>query len=128
MSTAEKIYDDLSVHPGILGYITAADIHWVTAPQGTKGARIVYKMISDVPIYDSDDKWQRWRFYISHPDWYKCRELADVLKDHLNRKNDGLGTMKVSYVGNLADEDPVFNEDSRLWEIMQDYSIAYIPM
>ena len=122
---AEAIYNDLAVHDGILGYIAAADIYWMAAPEGAGADRIVFKMVSDPALYDSDDKWQRWRFYVTHTDPHQCLRLATVLFEHLHRKDDTFDTFKIDYVSNNENNDPEYVEDLKAYQIIQDYMIYY---
>lgn len=125
IALAEAIYDDLTTHVGILEIITASDIYWIEPKEKSSVNRIIYKRISDVPVYDSDDRQQRWRFYVQHADKHECERLAEVLYNYLHRKDDTFDIVEIDYVSCVQNNDPVFIQELNAFEVIQDYLINF---
>jgi len=125
LDLAEAIHDDLAANTDILTYLAATNIYWLEAPEGSTADRIVFKIITDLPIYDSDDRWQRWRFYILCIDRFDCQALAEILFNHLHRKNTAFDDFKIDYVSGIDKSDPEYIADMEAWQVVQDYMIYY---
>lgn len=123
------IDNDIKTHLDSIAVLTAiipaASIYWASSPQEDDYPRLVYRRISDPTLYDSDDRWQRWRFFIYHGDKGKCEEVEQILHDYLNRKDDSIGTLDVDYVQCLERSDPEFDNDLRVYWSFIDFRIIY---
>lgn len=125
IALAAEILADLIVQSSILAYVGNTDVHWSDAPEGSGANRIVFKRISDVPLYDSDDRYQRWRFYIQHTDKYNCERLAEALYNHLHRKDDDFDGTAIDYCACVQNNDPEWLDTLNVYEVIQDYMINY---
>lgn len=122
---AEAIYDELSANAAILAYVTATDIHWGEAPMNASVNRIVFRRVADPPIYDSDDRFQLWRFWIHYENRHDCERLAEVLYNQIHRKDDDFSGTDIDYVACVMNLDPVFVSELNAYEVIQDYTIYH---
>jgi len=124
----EAIWTHLSAVAAITAVIPATNIQWSEAAQETTANRIVYRMISAPPQYDSDDEWQRWEVVIIHSNKWTCRQVANLVSDNLHRfkgDNEGqFGGMDIDYIAKISDRDPVLLEDDT-YEIIQEYRFIF---
>jgi hypothetical protein len=102
--------------------VGAQEIAWGDYPQNLTN-KIVYKKISDPQLYDFRRDFQRWRFWIQHPDKFLCSLIAEILKDNLNLYRGNFGTEQVSYIFMLDNSDPFYSKDLQSYQIIQDYRL-----
>lgn len=97
----------------------------VTAVDNT---RVTYAMLSDVRIYDSNQRAQRWRFWICVPQTATSPKAAALaignkLLDLLHEVQGSFGSTYIVWSENVSNQDPQFDENSASWMIIQDYII-----
>lgn len=128
MTIDEAIYNHLIAEPLILSEVAATNINWIEADQTTDYPQIVYKNISAPNMYDSNDQWQRWRFFILDKNKVKCKDIAKLIRDRLNRfrgsAHGPFGGVAVDYIS-LIEEMKIEYRDDKIFEAIQDYRICY---
>lgn len=124
----EAIYNHLITEPLIIVEVAAKNINWIEGSQSTTYPQITYINISSPNMYDSNDQWQRWRFFIVAKDRVRCRDIAKLVKERLNRfkgADEGLfGGMAVDYVEIIEDMKIEYRDDSK-FEAIQDYRFCF---
>ena len=90
--------------------------------------RVTYTMLSDVRVYDSHQRAQRWRFWICVPQTAtnpKAAALAigNELLDLLHEIQGSFGSTYIVWSENVSNQDPQFDENTASWMIIQDYII-----
>jgi hypothetical protein len=126
LTIEDAIYTFLVATSEITDEVAIESICWNEADQDVENPKIVFKNISKPNISDSDDQWQRWRFFITAVDKRDCLRIARVLFNQMHRKDDQLDDdFQVDFINNVSNSDPEYNETSQVWEILQDYRITY---
>jgi hypothetical protein len=120
----DDLYAYMITFPALLEKVPAASIGWIDVPVEVTGPKIQFKCVSDPILYQSDDRWQRWRFYIIHADKEECAATAIILKGILHRCYGLFSSTYIDYIA-LIDEFPIELRDDQNYEIYQDYRILY---
>lgn len=122
MSIKDDIYSFLQTQSGVISLVPASQIGYVDCDETTPYPRIVYKMISDPPLYQSKDRWQRWRFFCFSDDKTECLNIGDSLFTALHRLQDTMGTTYVNVF--MIDRSEVERNES-IYEMYLDFRIIY---
>ena len=97
----------------------------VTAVDST---RVTYSMLSDVRVYESHARAQRWRFWICVPaatanGKTAALTIGNKLLDLLHEVQGTFGSTYILWSENVSNHDPEFDENSASWMVIQDYII-----
>ena len=122
MSIKDDIYNFLQLQSGITDIVPASQIGWVDCDEQTSYPRIVYKLISDPPIYQCNDRWQRWRFYCVSDSIEECENIGNALYTALHRLQDTMGDTYVNVY--LIDKSTIDKYES-IYEQYLDFRIIY---
>ena len=96
----------------------------VDCTEDTDYPRIVFQMISDPPLYESDDRWQRWRFFVYSDLKNECLNIGDALISALHRLKDAtMGDTLMDYVFKIDDSEVTRNEN--IYEKYIDFRFIY---
>jgi len=122
MSVKNDIYTFISAQSAITSLVNVDNICWVDGDEDTTYPRIVYKMISDPPLYESGDRWQRWRFYVFSDLKTECLTIGDALYNALHRLQDEMGD--TFYNVFMLDRTEVERQEN-MYECYLDFRIIY---
>lgn len=123
MNLDKAIYNHLRGITELTTEIPEESLHWIDADTDAPFPMIVYKCVTDPPLYGSDRKWQRWQFSVIHKDKWKAEEIGNILKINLNNLRGNMGGLSVSNISIAANQDPVKRADG-LYQKDQDYRIT----
>lgn len=120
----ENIYNYLISFSSLTSRVNPDSIGWIDVPEEYSYPKIKFVVISKPTMYQSDDQWQRWRFYIIAVDKFECQALADILTDILNRLYGLVDGTYIDYVAKI-DESPIELRDDSLYEMSIDFRVLY---
>jgi hypothetical protein len=123
MAIKDDIYTFLSAQSAVTALVPVGQMGWIDCDEETSYPRIVYKMISDPPLYQANDRWQRWRFYALSDSKDECRQIGDALYDALHGLQDNMGSTYVNVF--MIDRTEVTREES-IYEQYLDFRIIYV--
>lgn len=118
-----NIYTYLITITDLTDIVPATQIGWVDVDENTDFPRIVFKMVSSPPLYQSDDQWQRWRFFCYSDSKDECEDIGEILIENLNRLQGTMGGKRMSYVAKL-DEIEATKQDN-VYEKYVDFRFIY---
>jgi len=122
MAIKDDIYTFISSISSITNIVPSTQIGWIDCDETTPYPRIVYQKISDPPLYQANDRWQRWRFYCLSDSKDECRRIGDALYDALHRLQDDMGDTFVNVF--LIDQSEPTREEN-IYEKYLDFRIIY---
>lgn len=115
----QYIYDFLTAESGMID-----NIYYVEKPENAEYPCIVFKCISSPGLYQTDDKWERWRFYIIGPDQWEVQSISGVLIESLNRLYGDMSGREIDYIAKL-DESSIEKREDNNYEMYVDFRILY---
>lgn len=122
MAVKDDIYTFISSISAITNIVPATQIGWIDCDGVVPYPRIVFKNISDPPLYQCDDRWQRWRFYCLSESKEECRQIGDALYDALHGLQDDMGAQYYNVF--MLDQTEVEREEN-IYEKYLDFRIIY---
>ena len=122
MAIKDDIYSFLSSQSSITNLVPATQHGWIDCDEETNYPRIVFKMISDPPLYECNDRWQRWRFYALSDSKTECSNIGDALYNALHGLQDDMGSTYVNVF--MIDRSEVERMEST-YELYLDFRIIY---
>jgi len=123
MALKDDIYTFLSENTSITSLVPVGQIGWIDVDEQAEYPRIIYQMVSAPPLYESDDQWQRWRFYCFSNLKTECKEIADALIALLRGLQDTIGETYVDLIEKI-DESEVTRLEN-IYEKYIDFRIIY---
>lgn len=104
-------------------------IYPLVLPQSWTAPAIVYQLINSDRLFNLAGVAGRaeklFQITISGSSYGQVKSVADALRSALNGYSGAMGASSVGYVKLESDIDD-YLEDTRVWEIMADYTISYI--
>jgi hypothetical protein len=89
----ERLYNYLVAQPEILARANRDSIAWCDVEnKNAEYPRLTFKSLSKPPLYQSDDQYQRMRFWVVGPDKFDVQALLDLLKAKLHRLSGDVDT------------------------------------
>ena len=123
------IYSILSTDTTIASYLSdvTKQIKYGDDQTFTKLPRIVYEKISDPNLWRKPERWQRWRFYITHPDLVKCENIQDRVVTLFTNGVGTAGTVDIMNA-NVIDRGrtPLWYENISAYKTYIDVRITYL--
>lgn len=124
MAIKDDIYTFISSQAAITALVAATNIGWVDCDEETDYPRIVYYMVSDPPLYEANDRWQRWRFFAYSDLKDECLDIVDVLDSTLHQlQNTTMGDTYIDFVSRIDRSEVVRQE--LIYEAYIDFRIIY---
>ena len=123
MSVREEVYNYLLTVSSLTDII-GTRLYYVECHETPEYPMIVYKEFSRPTSYQTDDQWQRWRFYILAEDPHVCEDINSILKSNLNRAYGTFGIEEVDYIAHMNDLEIVFRDDE-VYELISDYRVIF---
>jgi len=120
----ENIHNYLASFADLTQQVDSENIAWVDVPQERTYPRIKYVVLSKPVFHQTDDQWQRWRFYIVGNDKYDVDLIARILKQKLNRVYGDVGGAEFDLIV-MLDESEMILRDDNIYEVYQDYRVLY---
>lgn len=120
----DNIYNYLISLSAITDLVDPDCIGFVDVEESTTYPQIVFNCISDPQLYQTNDKWQRWRFFIFAKDKFVLREIKSELCTALNGLYDLMDTKYIDYITKLDDTLIVLRDD-KIYETYVDFRILY---
>jgi hypothetical protein len=124
---SDDIYEYLSSISEITDIVPVDNFGFIDYPTLTDIPYVVYKKVSDpLPYYSyQDDRWQRWRFQLTHSNKKTLVGLAELFIKHLNNYRGSIGTggSIVSFISCIDNGSPVKMENVNAYELYQDFRI-----
>jgi len=126
-SLKDDIYAYLNAQSSLTTLIDANGIRWGQMPDtAVTKRRLVYAMISDVRIPESQFRNQRWRFWICFPKTGttpkdSSMDCGNVLLDLLHNMRGSFGSTYIHFIENDSNQDPFFDTASNCYIAIQDY-------
>ena len=97
---------------------------WIDLPEKSKYPRVTFKAISKPTLYQSTDRWERWRFYIVAANKKTCADIADVLDDLLNNLYGDVDSQAIDYIARIDEGQMERREDGK-YEMYVDFRVLY---
>ena len=116
----EKIYNYLRANLDL----PARQIGWGDEPTGTAYPRVTFKKMSDPPLYQSTDTWQRWRFYVAHEDKFECKAIVELIVLALHGFYGLIEDFYFDFISKI-DEGPIELREDNIYEIYVDFRVKY---
>ena len=119
------------IQQNIIAYLTGEldfidDVFWMEQTKGeTSLPHIVFKQISDPALYQSNDKWQRWRFYITGTTPLSVQELEMDLYDKLNGLSGDMEGKTLDFVQKIGDDSSIEKREDGYYQMYVDYRFIY---
>lgn len=124
MSIKDTIYTILTNDSDLIALVPATSIGWIDVDENKDYPRIVFKLISAPPLYQSNDQWQRWRFYCYSHLKVECEDIGEALKDLLHGyKGNLVGAQYIDFISKI-DEVEVTRQEA-VYEKYIDFRISY---
>ena len=126
-SLKDDIYAYLNAQASLTSLLDTSGIGWGQMPDtATVKKMIVYSMLSDVRIPESQFRNQRWRFWICFPKTGTNPKLASLiagnkLLDLLHNMRGSFGSTYIHFIENDSNQDPFFDVASNCYIVIQDY-------
>jgi len=124
MRLEEIIYNYLSSISDSLNNIAIASIGWLDVESNADYPRIIYKKISGSSYDQTHDKWERWRFYVTHADKFECQDIINILNKNLVGLKDKLSGQWIQSISKI-DEGTIEIRDDNIYEGYVDYRFNY---
>jgi hypothetical protein len=99
-------------------------VYFVQKPEEAVYPCIVFKCISSPGLYQTEDKWERWRFYIIGPDEWEVQSISGTLIDSLNRLYGDMAGRDIDFIQKL-DESSIEKREDNTFEMYVDFRILY---
>jgi hypothetical protein len=122
-SIKNNIYAYLITISDLIAIVPAGQIGWVDVDENTDFPRIVFRMISSPPLYQSDDQWQRWRFFCRSDSKVECENIGEILIENLNRLQGDMGGKRMSYVAKIDENEATWQDN--IYEKYVDFRFVY---
>jgi hypothetical protein len=116
--------EDSNEKSTLIDYVDPASIGYVDVNVNAEYPRVTYNIISNPELYQTSDKWQRWRFYVSAQDKFLCKEIGDTLTEKLNNCYGLIDGVYFDYIVKL-DESPITKSDDQIYEMYIDFRVLY---
>jgi len=123
MSVKNDIYSFMQTQSGITDIVPVGQVGWIDCDTDTPYPRIIYKKISSPPLYQSNDEWQRWRFWVFSDDKTEVLAIGDELRTAFHRLQDTMGS--TFYNVFLIDESEVDRQEE-MYQKYIDFRIIYV--
>ena len=123
MTVKDDIFSYISTVTGITDIVPVNQIGWIDTDENTPYPKIVYKMISAPPLYQANDEWQRWRFWIFSDSKVEALNIGTELRTALHRLQDTMGSTYYNVF--LIDESEVSRQED-IYEKYIDFRIIYV--
>jgi hypothetical protein len=122
INEASAIYDYLNSDVNFSSRVNT--FGFLDVPEGSPVPRVSYKVISSPTFWETDDQWQRWRFFVVAEDKFDCLEIADIIEGLLNRAYGTIGGIYFDFISRL-DASEVEQRDDELYELYIDYRVKW---
>lgn len=100
------------------------NIYFVEKPEEAEYPCITFKCISSPGLYQTDDKWERWRFYVIAPDQWEVQSITGELITTLDRLYGDMSGKEIDYIAKI-DESSIDKRDDNNFEQYVDFRILY---
>lgn len=124
ISREESIYDYLTSFSDILAQVDSENIAWVDVPEERTYPRIKYVIMTQPTLFQTDDQWQRWRFYVIGADKIQVKLITDILNQKLNRAYGDIGGLEYDLIVEL-DRSEMLKREDRMYETYSDFRVLY---
>lgn len=115
----QYIYNFLTSESGFID-----NIRWGDELELTQYPGVVFKRISSPGFDQTDDKWERWRFYIIGRDPWELDALSGTLITLLNRLYGDVEGKYIDFV-QLIDVSSIEKRDDNLFSLYVDFRFLY---
>lgn len=115
----QYIYDFLVNESGLTDNILWGDELELESYPG-----IVFKRISSPGFNQTDDKWERWRFYIIGSDQWEVDSISGTLILTLNRMYGDMEGLYIDFV-QLIDVSSIEKRDDEMFSLYVDFRFLY---
>ena len=120
----ENIYNYLVSLSDLLQLINKRSIGYVDVAQDRGYPKLTFNLISAPILYQSDDQWQRWRFWIFAKDQFIVEDIANVLRTNFQRLQGDMGGQDMLYVTKIDETETVRSEET--YEKTLDFRFTFI--
>lgn len=123
MAIKDTIFLILKSDSDLLNLVPASQMGHIDVDEDTDYPRIVYKRISAPPLYQSNDQWTRWRFYMFSESKVELENISIELTSLLHRLYGTFGSQYIDYVTIIDDVE--ITKGETVYEKYTDFRIIY---